>query len=67
MSGETISGDLLWGVRAISDEIGQTERQVHYQLEHGLLPGGMQGGRWVASREVLREHFKQLTSQRKSA
>ena len=57
-----IETDLIWGVKAIAAEINQTPRQAHYQLERGLLPGGQQGERWVASRKALQEHFAKLTA-----
>jgi hypothetical protein len=57
-----VKDDLLWGVRAIADEIGQSERQVYYQLENGLLPGGKSGQTWVASRKALQTHFEKLTT-----
>ncbi|WP_439925298.1 hypothetical protein [Nitrobacter sp. JJSN] len=59
---EVLENDLVWGVSAIAREINQTSRQTHYMLERGLLPGGQQGQRWVASRKALREHFEKLTS-----
>jgi hypothetical protein len=59
---ETIEGDLVWGVKNIAAEINQTPRQTHYQLEKGLLPGGQQGEKWVASRAALRAHFAKITS-----
>ncbi len=60
---ETIETDLIWGVKAIAAAINQTPRQTHYQLQEGLLPGGQQGDRWVASRRALREHFAKITSE----
>jgi hypothetical protein len=54
--------DLIWGVKAIAAAINQSPRQTHYQLEKGLLPGGQQGERWVASRKALQEHFAKITS-----
>jgi hypothetical protein len=59
---ETIENDLVWGVKGIAAVIGQSPRQTHYQLERGLLPGGQQGERWVASRKALQEHFAKLTA-----
>jgi hypothetical protein len=62
MTTETIENDLVWGVTAIAALIGQTKRQTYYQLERGLLPGGRQGEKWVASRRALQEHFAKITS-----
>ena len=62
---EKIADDLLRGLKAIVDEIGLTLRQTHYGLTEGKIPGGREGGKgsnWVASRQVLREHFRKLTS-----
>jgi hypothetical protein len=57
-----VADDLLWGVAAIAKEIGQPERQVYWRLENGQLPAGKSGQIWVASRQVLRKFFQELTS-----
>jgi hypothetical protein len=49
--------DLLWGVKAIADYVGLTERQAGYQIEIGLIPVKKQGRLVVASKANLREHF----------
>jgi hypothetical protein len=62
---QRVRDDLLWGVRAIAEETGQSERTVYYQLEKGLLPGGKSGQIWVASRQALRTYFAELTAPRR--
>lgn len=59
-----VGDDLLWGVRAIAEELGMKDRQVYYQLEKGQLPGGKSGETWVASRQALRAYFQELTAPR---
>jgi hypothetical protein len=61
-----VAEDVLWGVKAIAKEVGQPERQVYYKLERGLLPAGKSGDTWVASRQALRAHFKELTAARQT-
>ena len=53
-----LGDDLVWGVGALSKEIGRTERQTFYLLENGRLPARKVGGRWCASRAGLRR-FRQ--------
>ena len=61
-SDNNLASDLIWGARAIADEIGLTLRQTQYQLERGLIPAGKQGRMWVASRRRLRGRFEALTA-----
>ncbi len=49
--------DILWGVNAISAEIGRTQRQTYYLLETGKLPAKKEGGVWRSMRSALRQHF----------
>jgi hypothetical protein len=58
----SLADDLLWGVKAISDEINRSERQTFHLLENGHLPAKKKGGRWCASRAGLRRHFAELLS-----
>ena len=44
--------DLLRGVPAIAEYIGETER---------LIPVGKLGATWIASKTKLRRHYDQLT------
>jgi hypothetical protein len=50
--------DLLWGAEAIAKFVGRTRRQTFGMLEARELPAKKVGGRWVASRKVLREFFE---------
>jgi hypothetical protein len=62
MANERIADDLLRGLRAIADEVGLSVRQTHYGLTQGRIPAGREGINWIASRQVLREHFRRLTT-----
>jgi hypothetical protein len=57
-----LNDDTLWGAKEIGAYIKQTARQAHYQLQNKLIPGGQIGGKWVASRKALDEHFRAVTS-----
>jgi hypothetical protein len=51
-----LRADLLWGCRAIADELGISQMRTFRLLEAGVLPARKLGGRnWVASRQTLRE------------
>lgn len=50
--------DLIWGAEAIGKAIGLSPRQAFHLLEKGELPARKSGGKWVASRRRLREHFE---------
>lgn len=54
--------DLLWGCKAIAEAIGRTERATYHMLESGALPARQTGGRWVASRKKLEEHFQETAA-----
>jgi hypothetical protein len=54
---DALAKDLLWGVKAIADDIGRSERQAYHMLATGQLPAKQVGGRWLASREKLRRHL----------
>jgi hypothetical protein len=47
--------DILWGAGPIGKEIGCNRRQAFHLLETGRLPAKKIGGKWVASRAVLRQ------------
>jgi hypothetical protein len=59
--------DFLWGVEAIANEIGLDIKAVYYLLEpqkrprknslDPALPARKVAGRWVASRQKLREYL----------
>ena len=46
--------ELIWGVRAIGEEIGLTMRQTFNLLEHGHLPATQVGRKWCSERTALR-------------
>jgi hypothetical protein len=50
--------DLLWGARAIGNELGITTRRAFHLLEEGEIPAGKVGGRWVAVRDQLHDFFR---------
>ena len=49
--------DLVWGVHAIANLIGRSERQTFHLLAKGDLPAKKVSGRWVVSRKKLVEFF----------
>ena len=53
--------DLISGVPAISKFIGDSPRRVYYLLANRRIPAGKVGGRWVASKSVLRRYYARLT------
>jgi hypothetical protein len=46
--------ELIWGVRAIGEEIGLNMRQTFNLLEHGHLPATRVGRKWCSERTALR-------------
>jgi hypothetical protein len=59
-----LKNDIIWGVKAIADEIDRTERQASHLLETGKLPGKKIGGRWISTRTALRGHLDPLSAKR---
>jgi hypothetical protein len=59
-AGEPLRDDLIWGIRGIAEEIGKSERQAFHLVDTGAIPAAKVGGRIVASRARLREHFRAL-------
>jgi hypothetical protein len=58
-----IGDDRLRGAPAIGAFIGEDNlKVVYYELETGLIPAGKSGKVWVASKAVLRAHYRDLTS-----
>ena len=49
--------DLLFGAKAIADELGISLRQTYYLLERGHVPARKAGRIWIGSRRRLRVHF----------
>ena len=54
--------DLIWGADAIGEEIDRSPRQTFHMLMRGELPAKKVGGRWVASRQKLREFFREISA-----
>lgn len=46
--------DLVWGAKAIGQEINRNARQTYWLLESGRLPAKKIGDQWVAERGKLR-------------
>ena len=61
-----VKDDLLKGAKAIADEIGESERAAYYLLENRIIPAGKLNGIWIASRSALKEHYRELTSGRRT-
>jgi hypothetical protein len=59
---ESIGGDILRGVKAISGFIGEPVRRTFYLCEHKMIPCGKQGAMYVASKQVLFDHYARLTA-----
>lgn len=49
--------DLVWGLKAIGEVIGQSVPQTHHMLRNGYLPARQVGEKWVASRSKLISFF----------
>jgi len=61
---ERLADDLLLGVPAIADFIGESPRQTYDLLEAGRVPGfKLGGGRiWYASKARLKHHYARLAA-----
>lgn len=57
LSTKQSNSDIVWGCAAIARVIGRTERQAFYLCSRGELPVRKVGGRWVGSRERLKQHI----------
>jgi hypothetical protein len=54
----TLADDILDGVKAISEFLGQPERRTYYLAEKGLLDGVFkQGSRWIGLKSKIREGY----------
>jgi len=51
------TGEILWGAKAIAEEINRDVRQTFYLLEKKLIPGKKTGKMWTSSRNQLRRYF----------
>lgn len=56
-----LADDLLRGVKAIAEYIGETPRKTYYLLENQRIPAGKIGSTWIASKTRLRAHFERIT------
>lgn len=52
-----LADDLLPGVKAIAQHIGEPEKRVFYMLEKGQIPGRRVGRRWYSTRSALAKAF----------
>jgi hypothetical protein len=50
---------LIWGAKAIAEELGVSPRKAFYLLESGAIPARKVGNLWVADRGKLRTFFLQ--------
>ena len=57
----SLSDDLLRGVKAISEFIGEDERRTFYLAEKGYIPLGKEGATWIGSKKTLRAHYAKIT------
>lgn len=57
----SLADDIIRGVPAIADYTGEPLRRCRYMLYQGQLPAGQVGRTWIASKRVLREHYRKLT------
>ena len=53
----SLKTEIIWGAKAIGQEINRSERQASYLLENGQLPAKKVGGRWCSTRTALRGFF----------
>ena len=56
-----LSEDRLEGATAIAEFLGTTRRRAFQLCERKLIPCGREGGRLIASKRALREHYAKLT------
>jgi hypothetical protein len=59
---DTLGINLLRGVAAIAEFLGEDERKVYYLLETRQIPAGKLARMWVASPQKLREHIERVVS-----
>jgi hypothetical protein len=57
-----IADDILRGVKNIANFINEDARATNHKLATGALPGGKEGNQWIASKSVLRNHYKNITA-----
>jgi hypothetical protein len=59
---ETLADDKLRGVVEISTFIDEPKGRTYYLLENGIVPAGKIGRSWIASKAVLRAHYRRITN-----
>jgi hypothetical protein len=57
----SLADDIIRGVEAIALFLGEPKRRVFYLCAEGYIPAGKVGGRWVASKTRLRQHYAEVT------
>jgi hypothetical protein len=62
MADEKLADDLLRGVSAIADYVGETSRQTYHLLETGQLPAfKMRNGNvWYSRKSTLKDFYRRL-------
>jgi hypothetical protein len=58
---EGLGKDRLEGAAALAAFIGEPIPRTFRLLEAGKIPAGKQGGKWIGSKKVVREHYARLT------
>jgi hypothetical protein len=54
-----LADDLVWGGKAIADEIGKDQKSTLYHLARGHIQGATKlGNLWVVSKSGLRQQFR---------
>ena len=56
------SDDRLDGVGDYAGFTGFNKRRCYYLLEHGLLPGGKLGARWIGSKRAVTKHLDEIAT-----
>jgi hypothetical protein len=59
---DDIASDRLVGIEAIARFRGEEPRRTRHLIQRNLLPHGYEGALIVASKRVLREQWRRLTS-----
>jgi hypothetical protein len=57
---DCLGADLVWGAKGIAIELKLTERKAQHLIDSKQIPTGKIGGKIVASRAALRQHFAAL-------
>ena len=59
---DTLASDVLRGVNATAVFLGEKPRYINYLIKNRRIPIGRDGGQWIASKRILRQHYEHLTS-----